>query len=101
MHSSVHCIVLAVALGCCFGGGLHAALITGTANENINTNTTNNPFFSNNGSSSYQGSVLTATSSTSTVTGTGLMVTGDSTKASGFTDGNGIPDGVKVSFDAQ
>jgi hypothetical protein len=76
-------------------------MITSTRNENINTNTENNPFFSNNLSSNYQGSVLTNTSTTSTVTGTGISVTGNSTPESGFTDGNGIPDGVEVTFDVQ
>jgi hypothetical protein len=101
MNYTVRIMLVVAVLGCYSRSRLEAATITSTRNENINTNTMNNPFFSNNLDSNYQGSVTTNTSMTSTVSGQDISVTGNSTLGSAFTDGNGIPDGVVVTFDVQ
>ena len=73
----------------------HAA----TVNLILTDNTTDEPWFSNNGSSPYQGSILSGAGSSSNIVGSNLTIAGDATEGSGFTDGNGVPTGVIISFD--
>jgi len=70
-----------------------------TVSFNINDNGSQEPWFSNNGASAYQGSILSGAGSSSSITSSTLTITGNATEGSGFTDGNAIPTGVSISFD--
>lgn len=70
-----------------------------TSAFNINTNADNRPFFDAGGTSGYVGSVGPGVSANSLVTRERVTIVGSATAAAAFQDGNGVPEGVAVSFD--